>query len=520
MLLTDRFCAGAKPLNGLRTEYHDSTVPGLALRVSEHGKRSWCFHFRSPRNGKRARATIGSYPSTSLAAARGRALEAREQIEAGNDPRLIMACQASAAMTVSALVDAYLADPEKLALRSRAEIERRLRRNVLPVIGDIKLAELRRRDIRNCTDALLKRGVKVEATRVFEDIRGVLRWAVQNEYLDSSPTEVMPKPAAPTSRSRVLSDDEIKQLWNGLPKTLAKSVQCQHIIKLCLVTGQRVGEVAGITRSEVDLKAREWRLPGERTKNGFSHVVPLSDLAIHLIKEAMANAGEGEPIFPCGEGSLSPVAVARTILRANTTGRFGIASWSAHDLRRSALTAMARLGVAPIVLGHVANHRTTTRAGVTLSVYSHYAYDKEKRAAIDLWAGRLQGIVGEGGAAGAEEASAPKAEQGDASFPGLSGPKIDAKIDERGILIIRATDHKHGIRSTQPDARHNTKARIVFAQEEIIRRFPRGLPEKRPRNLTKDVRARLAQNSEWLFQGYEPISRRTVNRAWRELQKP
>ena len=105
------------------------------------------------------------------------------------------------------------------------------------------------------------------------------------------------------------------------------------------------------------------------------------------------------PLFPCGDGSLSPVAVARTILRANETskerplGRFGIAPWSAHDLRRTALTGMARLGVAPIVLGHVANHRTTTRAGVTLAVYSQYTYNKEKRAALDLWAERIEGIV-------------------------------------------------------------------------------------------------------------------------------
>ena len=93
---------------------------------------------------------------------------------------------------------------------------------------------------------------------------------------------------------------------------------------------------------------------------------------------------KGAALFPCGNGgSLSPVAVARTILRANATGRFGIPSWSAHDLRRTALTGMARLGVAPIVLGHVANHRTTTRAGVTLSVYSQYDYNREKRQALD-----------------------------------------------------------------------------------------------------------------------------------------
>ena len=155
-----------------------------------------------------------------------------------------------------------------------------------------------------------------------------------------------------------------------------------------------------ISRAEVDWSAREWRLPGARTKNGHPHVVPLPDLAIELLKEAFDDAGRSAHAFPCGEGALSPIAVARTILRANDIsderplGRFGIAPWSAHDLRRTALTGMARLGVAPIVLGHVANHRTTTRAGVTLSVYSQSTYDKEKRAALELWAERLLAING------------------------------------------------------------------------------------------------------------------------------
>ena len=152
-----------------------------------------------------------------------------------------------------------------------------------------------------------------------------------------------------------------------------------------------------MTWSEIDLKAREWRLPGERTKNGHAHTVPLSDMAVALIEEARAKRSNEMPdlIFPCGKSSLSPVAVARTILRANfltkekPLGRFGIAPWSAHDLRRTALTGMARLGVPPIVLGHIANHRSTTRAGVTLSVYNTYSYDREKRAALNSWSERL-----------------------------------------------------------------------------------------------------------------------------------
>jgi integrase len=402
--LTDRFCAKAKP-SGARTDYFDVTVPGLALRVTENGHRSWCYLFTSPRDGKRARATIGSYPATSLAAARGKALEARGHVEAGQDPRLVLAGQATAGMTVAALVDAYLADPERAALRSRAEIERRLRKNVIPIIGGVKVSELRRRNVRNVTDVILRRGRNVEATRVFEDVRAMVRWAVENEYLDANPLDGMGKPAEATSSNRVLGDDEIRILWQGLPKALPRSMQCQRIVKLCLVSAQRVGEVAGMVAPEIDLKAREWRLPGTRTKNAHPHVVPLSDLAIKIIKEAMADAGEDGSIFPCGEGSLSPAAVARTILRANETtkertlGRFGIAPWSAHDLRRTALTGMARLGVAPIVLGHVANHRSTTRAGVTLAVYSQYTYDREKREALELWADRLTAIVGRDAAA-------------------------------------------------------------------------------------------------------------------------
>jgi integrase len=391
--LTDRFCSTVQPSNG-RTDYFDVTARGLALRVTENGHRSWCFHYRSPRDGRRVRATIGTYPATSLATARGMALEAKAQVEAGHDPRATQAGhQGAAAMDVAALVAAYTTDPQRAALRSRNAIERRLRRNVIPIIGTVRLDELRRRDIRNVGDVILRRGSKVEANRVFCDLRAMIRWALEREYLDVDPIAGMAKPADETAGDRVLSDDEIRALWSKLPEAL-QSVKCRRIIMLCLATAQRVGEVAGIVPTELDFAAREWRLPGSRVKNAHAHIVPLSDLAIGILREAMADAGDGA-LFP----SVSSQSLAESILRANKAGRFGIASWTAHDLRRTALTGMARLGVLPIVLGHVANHRSTTRAGVTLAVYSQYAYDKEKRAALELWADRLAAITGAGAVA-------------------------------------------------------------------------------------------------------------------------
>jgi len=168
-----------------------------------------------------------------------------------------------------------------------------------------------------------------------------------------------------------------------------------------LVTGQRLGEVAGMRRTELDLQRRLWRLPPERVKNNTAHSVPLSDLALTLIGEALDDAGaDSELVFTGRDGkAISPILLAGLILgsrkptKVYPAGRCPVKDWSAHDLRRTALTEMAGLGVAPIVLGHVANHRTTTRAGVTLGVYSQYTYDKEKREALDLWAERLRAIV-------------------------------------------------------------------------------------------------------------------------------
>ena len=411
--LTDRFCAGAKTRGARQTDYFDEVTTGLSLRVTEEGKKTWSLLYTSPKTGKRTRMSLAGYPATSLAAARTMALEAAGQVDQGTDPRDAQAAAEAGAMTVAALATLYFEKPNKRTGKPRKtaeEIKRRFDRNILPVIGSTKITEVQRRDITSIVAPIIRRGAPTEAARTFEDTRALLRWALGQGYIDRNPTEAMELPIAKSApRERVLTDAEIKTLWNGLPKALVRSVQCQRIIKLCLVTGQRVGEVAGMQAAELDLKKAEWIIPGNRSKNSFEHKVPLSALAIDLIKAALADAGKGvTSVFPAveGDGSLPAVAVARTILRAHETdkehplGRFGIEHFTAHDLRRTAVSKMAELGIPPIVLGHVINHRSVTKAGVTLSVYSHYDYAIEKREALDSWAKRLQDL----GASAAEPA--------------------------------------------------------------------------------------------------------------------
>jgi integrase len=348
--LTDRFCVSAKSI-GVQTDYFDATVSGLALRVTSKGTRSWTLLHGTPRR----RITLGRYPGMSLAGARARAIEVKDGRSAG---------------TISALAEVYLKSVS--GLRSAGEIERRLRKDILPLIGHIPLGDLHRRDITRVIDA---KDAPIAARRAFEDIRGMIRWAVARGDLDHSPIDGMRGPPISKPRQRVLSDAEIRQLWEGLSKV---PLSHARVLKLCLVTGQRLGEVCGMRKDELDFRSKTWAIPGSRTKNGHPHSVPLTDLALSLIE-------------PLGNGAT----------RGQVSGwvldhQFGLAHWSAHDLRRTALTKMAELGIAPIVLGHVANHRTTTKAGMTLSVYVHHQYEREKREALELWADRLQGIVSGG----------------------------------------------------------------------------------------------------------------------------
>jgi integrase len=370
--LTDRFVATTKT-DSVQAEFFDTKVKGLSLRVSRAGARRWHFHYTGA-DGKRARTSLGTYPATPLAAARTAAIEARSSLEMGNDPR----AGKLKAPTVTALVDSYLAKRVLPNLRSADAIKRRLRGDAVPIIGAVKLADLHRRDINKVIDELVTRNVPAKANRTFADLRAMLRWAVKRGDMDHDPTSGMSMPSKMRSRDRVLSDAEMRRLWHSN----FASADTARVLRLALLTAQRVGEVAGMTRAELDIPGREWRLPGIRTKNGRPHTVPLSNEALEIIGEAIVACGDRATLFDDAR------RLAHRLRR-----QFPDVDFTPHDLRRSALTGMARLGVEPIVLGHIANHLTTTKAGVTLGVYVQHGYEAEKRRALELWADRLSAII-------------------------------------------------------------------------------------------------------------------------------
>jgi integrase len=266
-------------------------------------------------------------------------------------------------------------------LRSADTIKRILNVNILPVIGNMPLAELHRRDVHRVTDPILKRGASAMAYKTFCHLSAMLSWAVERGYIDSNPAARMKMEGKSAPSSRFLSAEEIAALWPALCN-LRKPVELA--LKLALVTGQRIGEVGYMDTSELDLTKQVWTIPPERSKNKHSHTVPLSNMAIELIEEARSTA-LGTRLLNLTAGQID-----QTVKR-NTT--LPVKDWRPHDLRRTVASHMGELGFSPLVIGHVLNHRGTTKSGVTLSVYNHYDYAQEKRQALDTWAKRLGGIV-------------------------------------------------------------------------------------------------------------------------------
>ena len=286
--LTDRFCDRTKPTDK-RVDYFDSKTTGFFLRISPTGVRSFAVLFGPEK--KRVLMTLGRYPRLSLAKARTLAMEAMTRAHAGEDPRR------GSAMTVADVVQLYLDQHVRPTLKSAKAVERRLKKNCLPFIGTVALAELHKRDMHRVTARIIERGKQVEAARVFEDVRAAIRWATAEGHLDFNPLEGMRKPAARPPRDRVLSDAELAKLWNGLDVALPRSKTVANIIRLCLLTGARSGEVAGIQPERDQRKKALMDYPGVEIEERHGAHCPIDRAGL---RDRQGDRGGAELKQPCG----------------------------------------------------------------------------------------------------------------------------------------------------------------------------------------------------------------------------
>ncbi len=385
--LTERFIHTVKP-RAIRVDYFDAMVPGLALRVGAASAltetKSWSLHYRT-RAGKQRRYTLGRYPLIGLARARADARRKLVEVYDGGDPAESRK-QWRAADTFAQLGETYMERHAKAHKKSWREDERLIRRELLPVLGGLKATEVKRRDVIALLDAIVSRPAPVLANRVKALIHKIFAFALSRDVVEANPASGVPRPASEKARERVLKEEEIKGLWNALEAELPDKTGL--LFKLLLLTAQRRNEVAGMTWAELDLDRGVWTLPGERTKNGRTHLIPLVGEGLRLLREWRETQPDNcEYVFPGGKEGQPLVDIKKPLARIR---RVSGVDFRPHDLRRTAASRMSELGVARAVISKLLNH---VEPGVTATVYDRHSYDTEKRGALLKWDRRLHAIV-------------------------------------------------------------------------------------------------------------------------------
>lgn len=265
---------------------------------------------------------------------------------------------------------------------------------------------------------MVDRGSPINANRLLAVLRRMFNWCIERGLVERSPCEKLKAPAAEQARDRVLSDDEIRAAWQAFEGV---GWPFGRIAQLLLLTGARRDEIAGARWSEIELEAKTWTIAKERSKNGVAHEIPLSDAAIRIIKGLPRIGGKGDGFVfttttraPVSGWSRAKAHVDKSIPAILQAGAdladlpVAPAHWTFHDLRRTAASGMAGMGIAPYVVEAVLNHKSGTIKGVA-AVYNRYSYATEKRAALDAWARRLEAIVSGLGASNVVEFAKVKA---------------------------------------------------------------------------------------------------------------
>lgn len=378
--LTDRFIRHVSTEKSVE-DFREEGFPGFGLRVTERGRKT--FFIVYPIGGRRRRLGLGRYPIVSLKRARQKARDALVQVDKGSDPQGVRIAERNGATfgeLVEQFMDLYAEQRHSAAwLKYEREV---LDRDVLPVLGTRRVADIRKADVVLLLDAIAKRS-PVTANRTRAILSRISTWALSRDLVEVNPIAGVPKPGGnELPREKVLTEDEVKNIWLACEE---ESSRVTASLQLVLLTAQRGGEVRSMRWEDLD--GTWWTIP--RAKSGRSHRVFLSPQSLAILERVAPKKRRSKWVFPARRGKA-------VHLGRHNRGAFrvreasGVSGWTTHDLRRTAATMMASMGISPFVVEKILGH--ADRRGIT-AIYDRSSYDADKRAALLRWGTKVEEIV-------------------------------------------------------------------------------------------------------------------------------
>jgi integrase len=366
---------------------------GFTLQVMPSGVKTFLYIYTF--NGERKNVYLGKYPFVTLAEARVKYNEAYNKVQAGANPGEEHKKEQKTAEEDPASFGYFATQYMKWSSMNHAlawfkTVRLSLKNDVLPAWRNRPIAEIRRRDAIELLERVAARAPG-QAKNVHKVARAVFEYAIECDYLEANPmlklSRIIPA-LKPVIKKRILSDSEIRHVWHALEDGSGDE-RTKAAIKLVLVTAQRPGEVAGMHRSQIE--GSWWTLESTETKNEEAHRIYLTPTALKLIGDAEGYIFASDKPTDAG----GPRSKVRQTLSQHIAIRkyFNLPTWTPHDLRRTARTVMARLGVPEEHAEAILNHK---KQGI-VKVYNLHQYNNEKKAAMLLWEAELIRIIGDGG---------------------------------------------------------------------------------------------------------------------------
>jgi integrase len=395
---TDRYLASLKARSA-RYEVLDPARKGLLLRVTPNGVKTFCFRYQ--RNLKPVRIMIGRYPAISLRLAYETHADLVKRLNRGEDLRTdptvarglgVAVEPAEPSLTVAELAKEFSQRYLQRERKHPREAELVIHANILRYWRHRSAKSITRREGVLLLDRVVDRKAPVMANRVAALLSQMFRFGVERGMLEASPFVSMPRPGGTEkSRRRKLDEREVRIFWKKLTRSKLNA-EVRLALKLILVTAQRPGEVALAAWEEFDLERRIWTIPPERSKNGQQHEVPLSDLALTLIRHLRRRFGETRYLIPsrCWQARDGGPITVRALSQGvrDRRAHFALPNFTPHDLRRTAASLMTASGVPRLHVEKVLDHTIDDVA----EIYDRHDYSAEKRAALSRLANCLEKI--------------------------------------------------------------------------------------------------------------------------------
>jgi integrase len=360
-------------INKLEGWLWDPACVGFGARRQRN---SVFFYVRYRLNGSQVVKSIGRNGSPwTCDTARTEAKRLLGIVASGVDPF----AQSLSSETFGAEVERYLARKQpSIKPRSFIEIVRHLRNYALP-LHKLRLAEIDRRTIAVLLGQVETSSGAVTRNRMRSALSAFFAWTIQEGLTELNPVQGTGKADEGGSRDRVLSPAELRKLWCSLGED-----KFSDVVRLLLLTAQRRTEIGKLAWSEIDFDRKLITLPADRVKNSRSQELPLSRQALAVIEHQPRTT---DFVFG-GKKGFQDWAAAKATLDQ----RIGIAPWRLHDLRRTAATYMAEIGILPHIVEAVLNHVSGHKASVA-GIYNRAKYADEMRSALQRWADYVDKIT-------------------------------------------------------------------------------------------------------------------------------